>query len=214
MIQNGRETCRFLRVLGRKFVRGGDFVRSFMHALSSTALRRSPLPEGALIVRRQKLPRTRRTVEDACPYKRKKMRAGRRARDEIWVLPAALRGEKSVIGGICNSSEAPHLHRKSLREVRSEFLWTVARASGDRTAGSPTSFLALFSFWERKKCIVPLQREIVRGREVVGNLGAVSPLRLALRATCLAAARSRSGSESRLGFHSTPSRRYATHWRV
>ena len=36
------------------------------------------------------------------------------------------------------------------------------------------------------------------------------PLRLASQATCLAAARSRSGSESRLGFHSMPERRYAT----
>ena len=41
-----------------EFVRRGEFVRSFMHALSSTALRRSPLPEGAF-----------RDAEDVVPYK-------------------------------------------------------------------------------------------------------------------------------------------------
>ena len=48
-------------------------------------------------------------------------RAGRSARDRIQVLLHALRGEKSPIGGIGNPSEAPHLHRKSLREVRLAF---------------------------------------------------------------------------------------------
>ena len=57
-------------------------------------------------------------------------RAGRRASDEEPALPYALRGEKSVIGGTCNPSVAPHLHRWLVREVRSEFSWTVARASG------------------------------------------------------------------------------------
>ena len=36
------------------------------------------------------------------------------------------------------------------------------------------------------------------------------PLSTTSWSPCLAAARSRSGSESRLGFHSIPSRRYAT----
>ena len=50
-----------------------------------------------------------------------KLRAARRARDEIQVLLYALGGEKSPIGGICNPSVAPHLNRKFVREVRSEF---------------------------------------------------------------------------------------------
>ena len=57
-----------------------------------------------------------------------KLRAARRARDEIQVLLYALGGEKSPIGGICSPSVAPHLHRRLVREVRSEFLWAVASA--------------------------------------------------------------------------------------
>ena len=56
-------------------------------------------------------------------------RAGRRARDEARVLPYVPRGEKSVNGGIHDPSVAPHLHRKFLREVRSEFSWTVDGAA-------------------------------------------------------------------------------------
>ena len=52
-----------------------------------------------------------------------KLRAGRRASDRIQVLLYALGGEKSVIGGIHDPSVAPHLNRKFVREVRSEFLW-------------------------------------------------------------------------------------------
>ena len=70
---------------------------------------------------------------------KEKMRAERRARDGDRVLPTAVGGEKSVIGGICNPSVAPHLHRKSLREVRSEFPWTADGASG-RSSGRFANF--------------------------------------------------------------------------
>ncbi|MBR6745317.1 MAG: hypothetical protein IKM00_08900, partial [Clostridia bacterium] len=39
--------------------------------------------------------------------------------------------------------------------------YTIPICTGDQTAGLPTSFLQLFSFWERKKLTVPpYQREI------------------------------------------------------
>ena len=50
-------------------------------------------------------------------------RAGRSARDEAWALPHALGGEKSVNGGIYDSSGAAHLNRKFLREVRLSFFF-------------------------------------------------------------------------------------------
>ena len=70
---------------------------------------------------------------------KEKMRAGRSARDEIQVLLYALRGEKSPIGGICNPSVAPHLNRKPLREVRSEFSLSVIGAAG-RSSGTLANF--------------------------------------------------------------------------
>ena len=50
-------------------------------------------------------------------------RAGRRARDKDQVLPYALGGDKSVIGGIHDPSVAPHLNRQFLREVRLSFFF-------------------------------------------------------------------------------------------
>ena len=50
-------------------------------------------------------------------------RAGRRAREVVRVMLYALGGEKSPIGGICNSSGAAHLNRRFLREVRSSFFF-------------------------------------------------------------------------------------------
>ena len=76
-------------------------------------------------------------------------RAGRSARDEIQVLLYAFSGEKSVIGGTCNPSVAPHLHRWLVREVRSEFSQSVARASG-RSSGTLVCFFCNFSFKQRK----------------------------------------------------------------
>ena len=107
-----------------------------------------------------------RTVGDACPYgvgcflcadgsshaqapSVPIRRAGRSARDEAWGLPYALGGEKSVIGGTSSPSVAPHLHRKFVREVRSEFWGTVARASG-RSTCKVVCFFCNFSFKQRK----------------------------------------------------------------
>ena len=76
-------------------------------------------------------------------------RAGRSARDEAWVLPHALGGVKSVNGGIYDPSGAAHLHRQFLREVRSEFSWTVIGAAG-RSSGTLVCFFCNFSFKQRK----------------------------------------------------------------
>ena len=87
-------------------------------------------------------------------------RAGRRARDEARILPYALGGEKSVNGGIGTPSVAPHLHRKPLREVRSEFSWTADGAAysdacgrGGRAARSFASFVTFLS--NKEKFIKP-----------------------------------------------------------
>ena len=93
--------------------------------------RRRPLRWGLVFVRGRNLPRQAPSV----PIRR----AGRRARDEIRVMLYALGGEKSPIGGICNSSGAAHLNRRFLREVRSEFFWTVACAGG-RSRGTLANF--------------------------------------------------------------------------
>ena len=77
--------------------------------------RRRPLQGEMEFVRRRKLPRQAPSV----PIRR----AGRRARDEDWVMLYELGGEKSSIGGICNSFGAPHLNRRFLREVRSPFFF-------------------------------------------------------------------------------------------
>ena len=106
-------------------------------------------PTGSLDCAQTEAPTHKADSRGRLSLQKKKMRAGRRARDEIWVLPAALRGEKSVIGGIGNPSEAPHLHRKFLREVRSEFLWTVDGASG-RSSRRFVCFFCNFSFKQRK----------------------------------------------------------------
>ena len=97
------------------------------------------------------------------PTKENELHAGRSARDEIQVLLYALRGEKSPIGGICNPSVAPHLHRKSLREVRSEFSWTVAFASEavQRHVGT-LLFWNFFLLCKEKSALSLLQREVVR----------------------------------------------------
>ena len=105
---------------------------------------------------------------------KEKMRAGRRARDKIRVLPTAVGGTKSPSGGIGGSSVAPHLHRKSLREVRSEFSWTAAFAEGRSNGTLAHFFFGTFFFCAKKKVHdPPLQREIVRGRKY----GETSPLR-------------------------------------
>ena len=95
---------------------------------------------------------------------------GRRARDEVRVLPYALGGEKSVNGGIYGPSVAPHLNRKPLREVRSEFSWTADGAAysdacgrGGRAARSFASFGTFLS--NKEKFINPFprgEREIAR----------------------------------------------------
>ena len=111
-----------LSPLQREIVRRGEFRAELecTRAPSVFLLRKNPppsrreangrfAPEGGEMefVRGRKFPRTRRTVEDACPYKRKKCARGRSARNKIRVLPAAVGGEKSVIGGIGNPSVAP-----------------------------------------------------------------------------------------------------------
>ena len=94
-------------------------------------------------------------------------RAGRRARERDQVLFYVLRGEKSVIGGTCNFSVAPHLHRKFVREVRLEFSWTVARASG-RSTCKVVCFFSNFSFKQRKVYKPPTgEKDFVRRREFV-----------------------------------------------
>ena len=78
-----------------------------------------------------------------------KLRAGRRARERDQVLLYVLRGEKSVIGGTSSPSVAPHLNRWLVREVRSEFSQSVARASG-RSTCKVVCFFCNFSFKQRK----------------------------------------------------------------
>ena len=97
-----------------------------------------------------------------------KLRAGRRASDRIQVLLYALRGEKSPIGGICNPSVAPHLHRKFVREVRSEFLWTVDGAAGRSNRRFAHFFFGTFFFCVKKKVHCPPKGEmgVVRGGEL------------------------------------------------
>ena len=84
-----------------------------------------------------------------------KLRAGRRASDRIQVLLYALGGEKSVMGGICNPSVAPHLNRKFVREVRSEFLWAAARASRRSNRRFAHFFFGTFFFCAKKKVHCP-----------------------------------------------------------
>ena len=74
-----------------------------------------PLRWGMVFVCGGKLPRQAPSV----PIRR----AGRRAREVVRVMLYALGGEKSPIGGICNSSGAAHLNRRFLREVRSSFFF-------------------------------------------------------------------------------------------
>ena len=97
-----------------------------------------------------------------------KLRAGCRASDRIQVLLYALRGEKSVIGGISNPSVAPHLHRKFVREVRSEFLWTVDGAAGRSNRRFAHFFFGTFFFCVKKKVHCPPKGEMgfVRGGEL------------------------------------------------
>ena len=82
-------------------------------------------------------------------------RAGRRASDIIQILLYALRGEKSVIGGICNPSVAPHFNRWLVREVRSEFLWTADGASGRSNRRFAHFFFGTFFFCAKKKVHCP-----------------------------------------------------------
>ena len=108
-------------------------------------------------------------------------RAARRARDEIQALPYALRGEKSPIGGICNFSVAPHLHRKSLREVRLAFFldgrWsgsalTQASEAIQRHVGT-LLFWHFFLLCKEKSALSPERgMEIVRRGEFVRNWSA------------------------------------------
>ena len=77
--------------------------------------RRRPLRRGMGFVRGRKLPRQAPSV----PIRR----AGRRARDEVWVMLYALGGEKSLIGGVEIPLWHPHLNRRFLREVRSPFFF-------------------------------------------------------------------------------------------
>ena len=105
-------------------------------------------------------------------------RAGRRARDKIWVLPTALGGEKSPSGRITGPSVAPHLRRKFVREVRSEFSWTAAFASEAIEPQVRQLLFVTFSFWERKKCIVPREGKwssCAEGR-LCGIYGSSKPL--------------------------------------
>ena len=85
---------------------------------------------------------------------------GRRARDEVRVLPYALGGEKSVNGGIYGPSVAPHLNRRFLREVRSEFsssamgaAYSDACGRGGRAARSFASFVTFLS--NKEKLVKP-----------------------------------------------------------
>ena len=104
-----------------------------------------------------------------------KLRAGRSARDRIQILLYALGGEKSVIGGICNPSVAPHLRRKSLREVRSEFSRSADGAAGRSNRRFAHFFFGIFFLlialgneWvTEKSALSPLQREFVRRGECV-----------------------------------------------
>ena len=82
-----------------------------------------------------------------CPYGARG--AGRVMRFGVCLY--APRGEKSVIGGTCNSSVAPHLHRKFVREVRSEFSWTAAFAEGRSTCKVANFFFGTFFFLGKKK---------------------------------------------------------------
>ena len=97
---------------------------------------------GMGFVRGRKLPRQAPSV----PIRR----AGRRARDVVRIMLYALGGEKSPIGGICNSFGAPHLNRRFLREVRSPFFF-IGNWSGRAVERHARQLLFVtFSFWERK----------------------------------------------------------------
>ena len=145
------------------------FARGLLHpTLSGAPSRREPdgrsAPEGG--VRRRKFVRkdelfsvSKMNFANRSPHAQAPSvpirRAGRRARDRIQVLLYALRGEKSPIGGICNPSVAPLLHRKSLREVRSEFSWTAAFAEGRSNGTLAHFFFGTFFFCAKKKVHCP-----------------------------------------------------------
>ena len=110
-----------------------------------------------------------------------KLRAGRRASDRIQVLLYALGGEKSVMGGICNPSVAPHLNRKFVREVRSEFLWAADGACKRSTCKVVTlTYTSVcsscnFSFKQRKVYKTPERGHGFRARRGVAGGASPSP---------------------------------------
>ena len=134
-------------------MRGGFARRPHRLALRATSpvsgrLTVAPLPGGEWGLRADGNPHAQ---APSVPIRR----AGRRARDKVRVLLYALGGEKSVIGGIHDPSVAPHLNRKFVREVRSEFLWTVARASRRSNRRFAHFFFGTFFFCVKKKVHCP-----------------------------------------------------------
>ncbi len=110
-------------------------------------------------------------------------RAGRRARDEIRVLPTAIGGEKSPSGGIGGSSVAPLLHRKSLREVRLSFSlagrWcvgtlTLAAEAVERHARQ-LLFWNFFLFGKEKSALSPCKGRLCADGSSCGVAGGASP---------------------------------------
>ena len=98
-----------------------------------------PLPWGNGVRARTEVPTHKADSRGRLSLQKNKLRAGRSARDEIRILPYALGGEKSVNGGIHGPSVAPHLNRRFLREVRSEFSLSVIGAAG-RSSGTLANF--------------------------------------------------------------------------
>ena len=163
-------------------MRRGDIVRKWFARRLLHPLRGSPLSEGAYggaslpAIRNKFRSQTEAPTHKAdsrgrLSLQKNKLRAGCRVSDRIQVLLYALRGEKSVIGGTCNPSVAPHLNRKFVREVRAEFLWTVARASG-RSNRRFVCFFCNFSFKQRKVYKTPR-----KGKEFRAQRGGCARLR-------------------------------------
>ena len=83
----------------------------------------------------------------------------------------ALGGEKSPIGGICNSSGAAHLNRKPLREVRSPFFF-IGNWSGRAVnlQGCTLLFWNFFLLCKEKSALYPRFGE---GKRVCARRGIV-----------------------------------------
>ena len=158
------------------FVRRREFVRNlgYVDPLSPTAWERLAAARN-VTERGHRRAKNHHAQAPSVPIRR----AGRRARDEARILPYALGGEKSPIGGICSPSVAPHLNRQFLREVRSEFSWTVdgaaGRSSGTLVTLTYTSVCSScnFSFKQRKvyKPIPERGMKIVRRWKCVQKCG-------------------------------------------